>query len=149
MKFGMEEILAIVDKVKSTELSLFEYQDADIKIKIKGTKAAPEFLAESGSNGLAAAPHADLQEDSYSYIESPMVGTFYAAPSENDEPFVQVGDAVKKGQTVGIVEAMKLMNEIEADCEGIVEEILVGNESLVEYGQPLIRVRTANGLKTT
>ena len=70
-----------------------------------------------------------------------MVGTFYAAPSQDAKPFVQVGDRVAKGQTVGIVEAMKLMNEIEAECGGIVEEILVKNEQMVEYGQKLIRIR--------
>lgn len=73
--------------------------------------------------------------------ESPMVGTFYAAPSEEAEPFVKVGDTVKKGQTIGIIEAMKLMNEVSADCGGVVEAILAENEQMVEYGQPLIRIR--------
>ena len=70
-----------------------------------------------------------------------MVGTFYAAPSEDAEPFVKAGDIVKKGQTIGIIEAMKLMNEINADCSGVVEAIMVENEQMVEYGQPLIRIR--------
>ena len=74
------------------------------------------------------------------YVESPMVGTFYAAPSQDAEPFVQVGDRVSKGQTVGIVEAMKLMNVIESECDGVVKEILVKNEQMVEYGQRLIRI---------
>lgn len=137
MKFEIEEILTIVEKVKSTELSLFEYQDADTRIKIRGTKAAATSAPEQRSNVEA------VQADSCSYIESPMVGTFYAAPSEQEAPFVHVGDVIKKGQTVGIVEAMKLMNEIEAKCGGVVEEILVGNEALVEYGQPLMRIRPA------
>lgn len=75
-------------------------------------------------------------------ITSPMVGTFYAAPSEDAKAFVQVGDTVKKGQTVCIVEAMKLMNEIPSEVDGIVEAVLVENEDLVEFGQPLVRVRT-------
>ena len=70
-----------------------------------------------------------------------MVGTFYAAPSEGAEPFVSVGDKVKKGQVIGIIEAMKLMNEIEAGEDGIVEEILVENEQLVEFGQSLLKIR--------
>ena len=70
-----------------------------------------------------------------------MVGTFYAAPSEDAEPFVKAGDIVKKGQTIGIIEAMKLINEINADCSGVVEAIMVENEQMVEYGQPLIRIR--------
>ena len=69
------------------------------------------------------------------------MGTFYAAPSEDAEPFVAVGDGVKKGKTLGIVEAMKLMNEIESEYEGIVTEILVENGQMVEYGQPLFRIK--------
>ena len=70
-----------------------------------------------------------------------MVGTFYIAPSEEAAPFVKVGDMVKKGQTIGIIEAMKLMNEVSADCGGVVESIMAENEQMVEYGQPLIRIR--------
>lgn len=71
---------------------------------------------------------------------SPLVGTFYAAKEEGAEPFVKVGDSIKKGQVIGIVEAMKLMNEVESDYDGIVLEILVENEEMVEYNQPLIRI---------
>ena len=70
-------------------------------------------------------------------MKSPLVGTFYAAPSEDAEPFVMVGDHVEEGQVLAIVEAMKLMNEIESDFTGTVKEILVENAQAVEYGQPL------------
>ena len=70
-------------------------------------------------------------------VKSPLVGTFYAAPSPEAETFVKKGDTVKKGQVLGIVEAMKLMNEIESEYDGVVEDILIGNEDTVEYGQPL------------
>ena len=73
-------------------------------------------------------------------VKSPLVGTFYAAPSEDEEPFVSVGDSVKKGQTLAIVEAMKLMNEIESDFDGKVAEIYAENGQAVEYGQPLFRI---------
>ena len=73
-------------------------------------------------------------------VESPLVGTFYSAPAEDAESFVKVGDRVEKGQTLGIVEAMKLMNEIESDYSGTVAEILVNNQEGVEYGQPLFRI---------
>ena len=73
-------------------------------------------------------------------MKSPLVGTFYAAPAEDAESFVKVGDRVEKGQTLGIVEAMKLMNEIESDYSGTVAEILVNNQEGVEYGQPLFRI---------
>ena len=77
------------------------------------------------------------QTGSPSQVTSPLVGTFYAAPAEDAEPFVKVGDHVKKGQTLGIVEAMKLMNEIESDYDGVVTAILVQNGDTVEYGMPL------------
>lgn len=74
-------------------------------------------------------------------VKSPLVGTFYNAPSPDAEAFVKVGDTVKKGQVLGIVEAMKLMNEIESEFDGTVEQILVENEDVVEYGQPLFVIR--------
>ena len=74
-------------------------------------------------------------------VESPLVGTFYAAPAEDAAPFVSVGDSVKKGQTLAIIEAMKLMNEIESEYDGTIAEILVENGQPVEYGQPLFRIQ--------
>lgn len=74
-------------------------------------------------------------------INSPLVGTFYAAPSPDDAPFISVGDTVKKGQIIGIVEAMKLMNEIESDHDGVVTEIMVNNGDMIEYGQVLVKVK--------
>lgn len=70
-------------------------------------------------------------------VKSPLVGTYYQASSPDNDPFIQVGDVVKKGQVLGIVEAMKLMNEIESEFDGTVKEILVENEQMVEYGQPM------------
>lgn len=74
-------------------------------------------------------------------VVSPLVGTFYSSPSPDAAPYVQIGDTVKKGQVLGIIEAMKLMNEIESEYDGVVEAILVENENVVEYGQPLFRIR--------
>ena len=85
------------------------------------------------------AGRADIGSDKV--VTSPLVGTFYNASSPDAAPFVQAGDTVKKGQVLGIIEAMKLMNEIESEYDGIVEEILVKNEETVEYGQPLFRIR--------
>lgn len=79
--------------------------------------------------------------DSDNVVVSPLVGIFYSASSPEAENFVKVGDRVKKGQVLGIIEAMKLMNEIESDFDGVVEAILVNNEDVVEYGQPLFRIR--------
>lgn len=88
----------------------------------------------------SAADPADQKEEG-KLVKSPLVGRFYAAPSEDAEPFVKAGDTVKKGQTLAIVEAMKLMNEIESEYDGVVEEVLAENGQSVEYGQPLFRLR--------
>lgn len=96
--------------------------------------------AEAGS-GAAGDVQAGGAIDSDRVVASPLVGTFYHSASPEAEPFVKVGDTVKKGQTLGIIEAMKLMNEIESEFDGVVEAILVNNEDVVEYGQPLFRIR--------
>ena len=98
----------------------------------------------AGTEGTAAAQSQAAEavgEKGGNLVKSPLVGTFYAAPSEDAEPFIKVGDTVKKGQTLAIVEAMKLMNEIESEFDGVVTEILVENEENVEYGQPLFRIQ--------
>jgi len=87
-------------------------------------------------------PHAATSETDLYTIVAPMVGTFYAAPGPNADPFVRVGDRVASGQTVAIIEAMKIMNEIVADRPGEVLAVLVTNGQPVEYGQPLIKLRT-------
>lgn len=176
MKFSLEEIFAVIDKVTESGLSAFTYEDVDTKISIQGGERsaaltdteAPRAVsgetaavvkkqemeipsrfslkAESAGHSETAVQSAVSAENGTcardcGEITSMMVGTFYAAPSEEAEPFVRVGDQVKKGQTVGIVEAMKLMNEIESEYDGAVEEILVKNGQLVEYGQVLMRIR--------
>jgi acetyl-CoA carboxylase biotin carboxyl carrier protein len=89
----------------------------------------------------AAAPKAEAKPDKPGVlVTSPFVGTFYRAPSPDSPPFVDVGSKVKKGQTLCIVEAMKLMNEIEAEADGTVAEILVQNATPVEFGEPLFRI---------
>ena len=82
-----------------------------------------------------------IQEEKYKIIKSPMVGTFYSKPSPNKETFVKTGDIVKKGQVIGIVEAMKLMNEIESEFDGEIAEICVKDGDIVEYGQPLFKIK--------
>ena len=89
-------------------------------------------------NTSASAPAEEIGSDKV--VTSPLVGVFYSASSPDAEPFVKVGDKVTKGQVLGIIEAMKLMNEIESEYDGVVEAILVNNEDTVEYGQPLFRI---------
>ena len=88
----------------------------------------------------AATPQGAAPADTVE-VASPMVGVFYAAPAEDAEPFVKVGDKVKRGQTLCIVEAMKLMNEIMAEVDGEIVEICVANGQVVDYGSPLFRIR--------
>ena len=102
------------------------------------TVSAP---AASSQPAASAAEAPNIQSTSDNVVLSPLVGTFYSSSSPDAEPFVKVGDTVKKGQVLGIIEAMKLMNEIESDFDGVVEAILVNNEDVVEYGQPLFRIR--------
>ena len=81
------------------------------------------------------------QNDGLSAVKSPIVGVFYAAPTENAEPYVTIGQQVKKGQTLCIIEAMKLMNEISAEEDGVIEKICVANGQVVEYGTELFRIK--------
>ena len=99
-------------------------------------------VAPQMDNAVANEASAETKSDAnIKTINSPLVGTFYAAPSPDDVPFVSVGDTVKKGQVIGIVEAMKLMNEIESDHDGVITEIMVNNGDMVEYGQVLVKVK--------
>ena len=89
----------------------------------------------------APAAPAPVEQEDYISVKSPIVGLFYASPAENAEPYVALGDRVKKGQTLCIVEAMKLMNEIGAEEDGVIEKICVTNGQMVEYGTELFRIR--------
>jgi len=100
--------------------------------------AAPKAVAAPAA---AAAPPPAADDENLHEVVSPFVGTFYRAPGPDAEVFVNVGDRVKAGQTLCIIEAMKLMNELESDCDGVVEAILVDNGTPVEHGQALITIR--------
>jgi acetyl-CoA carboxylase biotin carboxyl carrier protein len=113
-----------------------------VRVRRGGGAAFDAAPAISGPRSIALtpAPAAAPVEPAGTFISSPFVGTFYRAPSPEAPQFVEVGQAVRKGQVVCIVEAMKLMNEIEAESEGKIEEILVQNGEHVEYGQHLFRL---------
>ncbi len=149
----IEQVLELVKAVSDSTLTEFKYEEDGVKLSLKkaGDKtvqvqapAAPlaaPVLAPSAmpAASVPAAPVTGIQAEAPAgnIVKSPLVGTFYAAPAEDAEPFVKVGDSVKEGQVLAIVEAMKLMNEIESDFAGTVTEILVENGEAVEYGQPL------------
>ena len=102
------------------------------------TVAAVPQAAPAPAAAPAAAPAQDAAQAALPTITSPMVGTFYRAPSPGAAPFIEVGDTVKKGQVIGIIEAMKLLNEVEADKDGVVQAFAAENGQPVEYGQPLV-----------
>ena len=102
-----------------------------------GASKATGTASAAGQSGAGSSAAAQAEGN---VVKSPLVGTFYVSPSPEKPAYVKVGDHVKKGQVIGIIEAMKLMNEIESEFEGTVAEILVGNEQVVEYGQPLVRI---------
>ena len=148
----IENLIRLIETVSASELTGLKYEEDGVKLHLTKKKgqvqvvAAPEIstgMEEAVAEIAAEAPvvAADSAPSGGKLVESPLVGTFYAAPAEDAAPFVAVGDTVKKGQTLAIVEAMKLMNEIESEFDGIVEEILVENGQAVEYGQPLFRIK--------
>ena len=146
-----ENILKLIDSVSASKLDSFVYEQYGTKIRLEKKKqkiqlnGTPDLAMESAAIcAKEAVTDTDTgTQKSGKTITSPLVGVVYAAPSEDADPFVQGGDPVKKGQVVGIVEAMKLMNEITSDCDGVVREVCVENAEAVEYGQPLFVIEEA------
>jgi acetyl-CoA carboxylase biotin carboxyl carrier protein len=133
-------LLALIDKVSSSELGSFEMEDGSFRLSLKKQKKeslSKEQVVTVEREVVQAAAPAKEQEPDGTLIKAPLVGTFYQAASPEEAPFVKVGDRVQKGQVLGIIEAMKLMNEVESECDGVVKEILISNEQMVEYGQPM------------
>ena len=153
----LDELLKLIRAVSDSELTGFKYEAEGVCLNLKKEKEVVTAVQTLPAVGVsqsvmplqAVAASADSEEKAAGtkeaeqkgfLVKSPLVGTFYAAPAEDAAPYVAVGDTVKKGQTVAIVEAMKLMNDIESDFDGTVAEILVENGEMVEYGQPLFRI---------
>ncbi len=143
----ISQIRKLIRLIQSSDVTEIEVTQGDQTVRIsRQQQAAPAAAPASYAapapapvvETVAAAPAAAEPEASEEHqITSPMVGTFYAAPSPDAEPFVTVGKKVQKGETLCIIEAMKMMNEIEAEYSGVVEAVLVENASPVEYGQPI------------
>ena len=154
-----ENLVKLIETVSASGLTGFQYEEKGMKIKlskdvsggaqvVSATDAKEQSIQSAAvlktqetqsisvteTEGISTQPEGKL-------IRSPLVGTFYAAPAEDADAFVAVGDMVKKGQTLAIVEAMKLMNEIESEFDGVIEELLVENGQPVEYNQPLFRLK--------
>ncbi len=149
----LRKLKKLIDLVQESGIAELEITEGEEKVRIARGGGVSVASAVTGAPAAAAAPataasaaaapgstqapaEAPAQPEGH-VVKAPMVGTFYRAPSPDAKPFVEVGDSVKEGQTVCIIEAMKLMNEIEADAAGVVKAILVENGQPVEYGQPL------------
>jgi acetyl-CoA carboxylase biotin carboxyl carrier protein len=140
----LRKLKKLIDLVQESGIAELEITEGEEKVKIvKGgmvaMAAAPVAATVAPAEARpapAAAPEGDAGQEGH-VVKAPMVGTFYRSPSPDAKPFVEVGQAIKEGDTICIIEAMKLMNEIEADASGSVKAILVENGQPVEYGQPL------------
>jgi acetyl-CoA carboxylase biotin carboxyl carrier protein len=155
--FSLEDVKKLMQLVEKSDVTHIAWQKGPEKVVIKRGNAAAPFAAPfshpapvaapvpaalAAAPAPAVAPKADAKaaDKPGTLVNSPFVGTFYRAPSPESPPFVEVGAKVKKGQTLCIVEAMKLMNEIESEVDGTVAEILVQNATPVEFGEPLFRI---------
>jgi acetyl-CoA carboxylase biotin carboxyl carrier protein len=155
----LRKLKKLIDLVEDSGIAELEITEGEEKVKIvKGSGAGKEMMVLSPSAvpmgvppvqaipqvpaPVAAVPAPGTAPTALEghIIKSPMVGTFYRAGSPGAKPFVEVGDAVKVGQTICVIEAMKLMNEIEADKDGVVKAIMVENAQPVEYGEPLMMI---------
>ena len=141
---GVKYVIDLMKAVSENGFTEFEMEHGELRLFMKRgevdkVQIGREPIPNVSLSVLEKKTEAEVIEAG-NLIKCPLVGTFYSAPSPEAECFVRVGDRVKKGQIVGIVEAMKLMNEIESEYDGVVEAVLVGNETVVEYGQPLFRI---------
>jgi acetyl-CoA carboxylase biotin carboxyl carrier protein len=152
----LKELEALIDLFESKSIAELEYEDEGRRIVLR--KAAPQPApvpqvvhapapqvavpqpVAVDQEGVPAAHKSVLTDDKLVAVESPMVGTFYRAPAPGTKPYVEEGDSIGKGQVLCIVEAMKLMNEIEAEFEGRIVSIMVENAQPVEYGEPLFLI---------
>jgi acetyl-CoA carboxylase biotin carboxyl carrier protein len=152
----LRKLKTLIDLVSESNISELEITEADGKVRIvksDGAVAAPMVMmaapaaaapaatpAAAAAPVAAAAPAPTVVEETGRIVKSPMVGTFYRAAGPNAKPFVEVGQAIKEGEAICIIEAMKIMNEIDADVAGTVTKILCENGQPVEFGQPLFVV---------
>jgi len=164
--FKFQEICELIRLVGESGVASVELEHAGSRLRIEGPPrtvvmeapaiagvgpAVPVTAPQPGRGhaspppaSLGASPEAEAEDEAgLHFVTSPIVGTFYRAPSPEAEPYVKVGDSVTKGQVLCIVEAMKLMNEIESDVSGTIVEVLPENAQPVEFGQRLFAIRTA------
>jgi acetyl-CoA carboxylase biotin carboxyl carrier protein len=155
----LNELKELLELISERDITEFEMEEEGVKIKIKkGTfvpvaatapihpppAALPVTPVPAQEPPAAAAETSEQEDPTLTYVRSPMVGTFYRAPEPGAPPFVNSGDRIKPGQVMCIIEAMKLMNEIESECAGEVVEIFVENAQPVQYGDKLFSIRASS-----
>lgn len=131
----LSELYGLMDRFSRSGLTSLRWRKKDEEIELSQQPAA--------SAAVPVLPQNQAPEDTGKYIKSPLVGTFYQAPSPEEAPFVTAGQTVKKGQTLCIIEAMKMMSQIPAEADCVIEEVLVSDGEAVGYGTPLFRLREA------
>ena len=146
--FNIDEIKELMALLEDSSLAVLEVEQGDCKVRLKKPAATVAAVAPAAVPAAAPAPAAApvpapaaAPAESGKTINAPIVGVFYAAPSPDAEPYVSVGKKVKKGDVVCIIEAMKCMNEIQAEEDGEITAVLATNGELVEYGQPLFSIQ--------
>lgn len=145
--FNIEELKELIALLENSSLSVLEVKSDDNKVRLeKAVQGAPAAVYPANNAPAAVAPEAPAEQaapavaDNGKTIKAPIVGVFYVAPSPDAEPYASVGKKVKKGDVVCIIEAMKCMNEIQAEEDGEITAVLATNGELVEYGQPLFAI---------
>ena len=145
MQLPLDQLQSLLKTLDEGGASEFEYEDDKVRLKVVMARGQAPLVSSSVSTApaqvAAAAARVEAADPNVVYVTSPFVGTFYKAPSPEADPFVAVNGPVKKGQTLCIIEAMKLMNEIEAEFAGTVLEVLVDSGKSVEFGQKLFKIK--------
>jgi acetyl-CoA carboxylase biotin carboxyl carrier protein len=146
MELSQKQLKNLLKTLEDAGVSEFEYQDERYRVRLVRGAGAPSIQPTHAPAAIPGTPTPsgplhDVEEVGVAYVTSPFVGTFYRAPSPDAGPFTEVGATVSAGQPLCIVEAMKLMNEIESEHAGTVLEILAENATSVEYGQKLFKIR--------
>ena len=139
MKIDKKLIKELVDHLEEFKLTELEYQDGDKKVKV--SKATKEILEDAKTSTVSPTKSVLTSDEEGVRVKSPIIGTAYLSPEPGSKKFIEVGDKIKKGQTIMIVEAMKTMNHVPSTSDGIVKTILVNDGQPVEFGQSLILLK--------
>ncbi len=141
----LEQVEKVVGLLRESGVGEIRVRRGETEISVKAMPESAPAQRSAGTEAPAQIPEASPETNGLHAVRSPLVGTFYRAPAPGESSYVEVGDAVQAGQTLCIVEAMKMMNEIVADVSGEVVEVLAENSGGVEYDQPLFRLRPDEG----